>query len=131
MILGEDGFYRKGVWKLKKYERGGIELLIPDDARPSPFYEVLVRAADLHHRKNTNYAGIGDDPFRNFRESEDFGIPAWKGVLVRMSDKWMRIKNLVGGVPDKVGEGLSETLIDLLVYSGLCMNLIDEEKKHG
>jgi len=104
------------------YKASNITLDIGDN-RPSPFYDILVRAADIHARKNLNYAGMGDDPFKNFKECEDFGIPAWKGILVRMSDKWMRIKNLANGMPDLVGESLEDTILDLLVYSGidLCM----------
>jgi len=35
----------------------------------------------------------------------------------------MRIKNLANGMPDLVGESLEDTILDLLVYSGidLCM----------
>jgi len=104
------------------YFCGNITLDV-GDSRPSPFYKVLVEAAELHARKNHNYAGIGGDPFRNFRECEDFGIPSWLGVLVRLSDKWSRIKNLASGIPDRVGEAIDETLMDQGVYSliGVCL----------
>lgn len=96
------------------------------DGRPSPFYQILAEAGDLHSRKNLNYAGETPDPFRNFRESEDFGIPAWKGVLVRESDKWMRIKNLSSGIPDMVGESLEDTMMDLGVYAFIMLALFRE-----
>lgn len=107
------------------YTCGNISLDIGDN-RHSPFYTVLVAAADLHARKNLNYAGDGDDPFKNFRECGDFNIPAWKGVLVRLSDKWSRIKNLAKGLPDKVGESLEETLMDNGVYSFIAVCLLRE-----
>jgi len=109
------------------YSSGDITLDIGDN-RPSPFYNILVQAADTHARKNLNYAGAGNDPFRNFRECEELNIPAWKGVLVRLSDKWMRIKNLAGGVPDRVGESLEDTLLDLGVYSFITICLLREAR---
>lgn len=66
----------------------------------------------LTKRKNADYAG-DSDPFRNFRE---FGT---MGFLVRMSDKWSRIKNLVGGdkAPQVKDETVEDTLLDLATYS--------------
>jgi hypothetical protein len=107
------------------YEVGSM-VLNTGENRHSPFYEILVRAADTHARKNRNYAGDGANPFKNFQECEDFNIPAWKGALVRMSDKWMRIKNLAKGIPDLVGESLEDTLLDLGVYSFICICLLME-----
>lgn len=107
------------------YEFNGITLDIGEN-RPSKFYEMLVKAADTHARKNLNYAGDGDDPFRNFRECEEFGVPTWKGLLVRMSDKWMRIKNLAKGIPDLVGESLEDTIKDLGVYSMITLAVLLE-----
>ena len=94
------------------------------------FYALLDEIKDLHDRKNSNYAGDGGDPFANFRECEDFGIPAWKGVLTRMSDKWMRIKNLADGIEDKVGESMIDTLTDLAVYSLICRILVEEAQEN-
>jgi len=66
----------------------------------------------LTKRKNADYAG-DSDPFRNFRE---FGT---MGFLVRMSDKWSRIKNLVGSdkAPQVKDETVEDTLLDLATYS--------------
>jgi len=107
------------------YQCGNISLDIGDN-RLSPFYAVLVEAADLHARKNANYAGDGDDPFKNFRECWDFNIPAWKGILIRLSDKWSRIKNLAKGIEDKVGEAIDDTLMDNGVYSFIAVCMLRE-----
>ena len=55
------------------------------------FYKLLEEIAELHSRKNHDYTPSGD-PLANFRMCEKFGIPAWKGVLTRMSDKWSRLQ---------------------------------------
>lgn len=90
------------------------------------FYTLLEEIADLHARKNADYSGT--DPLSNLRMCEAFGVPASLGVLVRMSDKWSRVVNLVrkgmqGEVKD---EGLADTLRDLSVYSLLAIILLEE-----
>lgn len=94
--------------------------------RSPKFFECLMNMADIHNRKNANYAGEGNDPFANFRMCEQFScpncgdkIPAWLGVAIRMSDKWSRFANLLGGVKDQVGESILDTDIDLSVYANI------------
>jgi len=94
---------------------------------PSPkFYELLEQIKNLHDLKNSDYA-TDQDPFSNFRECERFGIPAWKGVLVRMSDKFCRICNLVKKDEIK-NEPLEDSFMDLAVYSLICLLLYKETK---
>jgi len=84
--------------------------------------------ADLHSRKNSDYAG-SQDPLSNFRRAEQFGIPAWKGALVRMSDKWSRIVTLATKEQAEVrDESFEDTLIDLAVYSLLTIILRKRSK---
>ena len=88
------------------------------------FYELLGEMARIHAIKNLDY-GAGA-PFGNFKFSEDItGIPAWKGALVRLTDKWGRIKSLVtrNEGPYVKEESLRDTLIDNAVYSLLIITL--------
>ena len=86
------------------------------------FYELLDEMAELHNKKNHDYAG--KDPLSNLRE---FG---WKGVVVRLGDKWRRIKNYTKQGELKVKEeSLKDTLIDNAVYSLLCIILYEDEKE--
>ena len=88
------------------------------------FYELIGEITALHDRKNADYAKDAD-PLSNFRQAESFGIPAWKGVLVRMSDKWSRIQELTNGkVPQN--ESLRDSLIDLAVYALIDIILLEE-----
>ena len=92
------------------------------------FYVLLDELAKLHSRKNHDYAG--HDPLSNFNACEDFGIPPWKGCLVRMSDKWNRIKNFARSDSLEVAdETIEDTLKDLAVYSLLCILLHREWTK--
>jgi len=93
------------------------------------FMELTEKMKDIHIRKNAGYAGDCPDAFKNFRESEDFGIPAFKGCMVRMSDKWSRIKNLTKNPDnDMVGESIKDTLIDLSNYCIIAYCLYEEEE---
>jgi len=87
------------------------------------FFELLKEMRELYSVKDRAYSG--EVPLSNFMESEKLGIPAWKGVLVRMGDKWRRIVNLAG--KEDVGdEKLRDTLLDLAVYSLICIILLEE-----
>ena len=91
------------------------------------FYELLDIIADLHDRKNANYAKDGD-PLSNFRMCEEFGVPATMGTMVRISDKYSRITQLMKGKKDEVGESIKDTLQDMAVYCLLEIILIEEEE---
>jgi len=91
------------------------------------FYTLLEEIADLHSRKNHDYAG--GDPLSNLRLSEQFGIPAWKGCLIRMSDKWSRLVQLANKDQALIkSESIRDTLLDLASYALLCVILREETK---
>lgn len=92
------------------------------------FYTLLKEMEDLHDRKNENYSE-DKDPLSNLRASEAFGIPGHLGTMVRMSDKWSRLVQLMNGKQDKVGESMIDTLKDLAVYSLLEIILLEESEK--
>lgn len=95
------------------------------------YYQFLEKAAGIHHRKNQDYAGNGD-PLQNLRESEQFGIPAWKACLIRISDKYSRIRTLtLKGEQNAqvVDESLDDTLFDLANYALLTLVLRAEDRR--
>lgn len=95
--------------------------------------ELLGELSALYARKQSDYSGPGYDPFKNLRRSEAIGIPAWKGAVVRMMDKWSRIETLIikedsGEGPAVVDETLIDTLRDNAVYSLIVIALYEDEK---
>lgn len=84
----------------------------PRERYLNTFKELIDEMYALTQRKNADYAGE-KDPFKNFRE---FGTT---GFLVRMSDKWSRIRNLLssGKAPAVKDEKVEDTLLDLATYS--------------
>lgn len=93
------------------------------------FYSLLCEMAELHSRKNHDYAGAGD-PLRNFRKSLEQGIEPWRGVMIRLSDKWSRLESFCK--QDKLAvkdESVEDTLLDNAVYSLIAI-LLRKEQKH-
>ena len=55
------------------------------------FHELLETMRSIHNSKNADY-GNGKQ-LGNFEEAKDFGVTPFQGVLVRLSDKYSRIKS--------------------------------------
>jgi hypothetical protein len=103
-------------------------------AESKRYIELLEEMKDLHRRKNDGYAGIeAEDPWVNFRMSEKFGVSAFMGCLVRLSDKYIRVTNLAKDENcDRVGENIKDTLFDLSAYALIAICLYEEmEEKNG
>jgi len=92
------------------------------------FYELLLEIAELHARKNKNYA-VDGNPLSNLKECSKFGVRPSLGVLIRLSDKWSRLSELSKGKVDLVGESIKDTLFDNAVYSLLMVILLEEEQR--
>jgi hypothetical protein len=89
------------------------------------FYQLLEEIAELHSRKNHDYAKTGE-PLSNFTRSRALGVEPWRGVLVRMSDKWSRIEQLASGKTAK-NESLRDSLVDLAVYALIDVLLLEDQ----
>lgn len=90
------------------------------------FYQVLEEAARMHDRKARDY-GTDEDPLANVRASEDFGIPAWLGTIVRGNDKVRRLMAYAKN-GTLANEGVEDAMLDLLVYAGLALVLYRESQ---
>jgi hypothetical protein len=95
--------------------------------RNPKFHALLDEVRTLHDSKSHDYTP-DSDPLSNLRKCELMGVPAWKGVLVRLTDKWSRIEQLSNGKVPK-HESLRDSLIDNAVYSLLCVILLDEQTR--
>jgi len=93
------------------------------------FHKLIDTMRDIHNRKNADY-GAGKQ-LGNFMEAEDFGVEAWRGALVRLSDKYSRIKSLANRLNQEgevKNESFEDTLIDLANYALLTIVLYKERK---
>lgn len=83
------------------------------------FGKVLQDMLTITSQKNKDYAGISaSDAFRNFKLSEVVGVASVEeGFIVRMLDKVQRAANLLKQDNAVVDEKITDTLLDLAVYS--------------
>jgi len=70
----------------------------------------------ISEAKNSDYAN-SDDAFANFRACEMLGIDSDIAILVRMTDKMMRISNLLSRPAQVKDESIYDTLSDLANYA--------------
>jgi len=71
----------------------------------------------IHAIKGHDY-GDRERPYQNCRISEEMGIPAWKGVLIRLSDKVERLCAFARQGELKVkDESIKDTCIDAANYA--------------
>lgn len=96
----------------------------PDGGDPR-FRALLSEILALHIKKGADY-GSGADWFANCRGSEALGIDAWKGVLIRMGDKMIRLHNAAKGV-ELQNESVQDSMMDLANYSLIALVLFNEE----
>lgn len=95
------------------------------------FYEMLEAMAELHSRKNHDYAGTSD-PLKNLRACKRLELKPFMGVMVRLQDKWSRLEEFVkSGKLMVKGESVKDTLMDNAVYSILAIILYEEEEKYN
>ena len=96
-------------------------MALPD----SRFHEVLQELAALYEKKVEDY-GRGKDVFANVKAATEFGIPAYKGALLRLNDKVHRLKSfcLNGHLAN---EGVEDNLLDIGAYAIIGLILFREE----
>lgn len=96
-------------------------------ASADDFYSVLDEIKELHDRKQADY-GRPADPFANVRASEDWGVPAWVGTLIRATDKMRRLQTAAQGSTLQ-NEGIEDSLLDLATYSLIALVLYREDQE--
>ena len=84
--------------------------------------DIFQKLIELHKAKDADYSGEGGS-LSNFRICEDFGVPAWKGAAIRLSDKWSRFMSLMGKDAAVKGETIEDTLRDIAVYAVIVLAL--------
>ena len=112
-------FLKKGV--STKLDEAVLGDLPGTSMRNPDFVGLLDEMRRIHDKKSHDYAEQ-DDLYKNFKECEDMGIPAWKGIVIRMTDKMSRVKGFCKrdnlAVDD---ESIEQTLLDLANYSLLAI----------
>lgn len=76
---------------------------------------VLAEMLRIHSEKSNDY-GSDSNPFANIELCEQAGYPAYKGVIVRMGDKYSRLLNVLC---DKLlkNESAEDAFLDMATYA--------------
>lgn len=88
--------------------------------------ELYTTNVQISMRKNADYANE-NDPFQNFRASETLGIPAEQAIIIRMSDKLVRVSNLISRPAQVADETIFDTLSDLANYSMILRMYLEQK----
>lgn len=84
---------------------------------------------ELIRMKNADYANDGD-PFGNFTLCEEMGLaPTEVGMMVRMTDKFQRIANLLTRDPAVTEETIYDALSDLANYALILRVYLEQKRK--
>ena len=92
------------------------------------FSMLLDKMKQIHDAKSADYAN-SEDRFSNFRTCEMMGLPAWKGIIVRLGDKFSRISEFAKKETLEVkDESFEDTCIDMANYSLLLLQAYRDYK---
>ena len=100
-------------------------------ARNKEFDDVLDELKMLHDAKNHDYA-TQENPYKNLEKVLSIGIEPWRGIVIRLMDKFSRLEEYcVKGEFAVKGEGIVDTFKDIANYSILAMILFRKEQKQA
>ena len=86
-------------------------------------------ALEIMTKKRHDYSGL-EDPFRNLRDAEFMGVDPLKGVMVRIMDKFARVRSFIEQGELKVkDEAIRDTLVDVLNYTCILAAMIEEQQQ--
>jgi len=98
--------------------------------RPDIFAE-MVKMAEVSLAKGHDYSGEGKTFQDNLHAAEEFGMPAWVGVALRMNDKMARLKSFARqGELQVKDESIEDTFRDLALYGILGLIVYRTRKGH-
>jgi hypothetical protein len=90
------------------------------------FAAILREVQEMHDRKSRDY-GREKDPYYNIRGSEEFGIPAWVGAVLRANDKMKRLQLAAQG-GTLANEGVEDSLLDMITYLTIALDCYRKER---
>ena len=97
-------------------------------ARNKEFDDALDELKMLHDAKNHDYA-TAENPYKNLEGVSRIGIEPWRGIVIRLMDKFERVEQYCtnGDLAIK-SEGMEDTFKDIAVYSTLAMILFRKQQ---
>jgi hypothetical protein len=130
VVIGDESHLFNSIFQhFKEFILWLIAQRALDGLQADDYNKVFQDAEDLHKRKNAGYAGIGAvDHWANFRMAEWFGLSPLVRCLIRMTDKLIRVKNLMKSPEaDQVNESIKDSLYDMAIYALISICLLEEK----
>lgn len=94
--------------------------------------DMCEKAYRITKKKNTDYAGGGDNALKNFMAVEYLGIcESERGILVRLTDKLSRLAHIIDRPPVVVEESLEDTCLDMVNYAILLLAQRKDKRNGG
>ena len=98
-------------------------------ARNREFDDALDELKMLHDAKNVDYSTL-ENPYKNLQATERIGVEAWKGIVIRLMDKFSRLEEYcVKGELAIKSEGIDDTFAGIAFYSILARILFRKEQE--
>ena len=100
-------------------------------ARNPDFKDALDELKMLHDAKNHDYA-TAENPYKNLEGVSRIGIEPWRGIVIRLMDKFERVEQFCRSGEFAIkSESLEDSFKDIAIYSTLAMILFrkDQEKQ--
>jgi len=94
---------------------------------------IFTEIMELTRRKNADYTGGGDteNPFANFDGAAELGVDPIVGLVVRMGDKFQRIKSFarLGKLEvTEEGDSIEDAFRDIIGYSALVLGMFERRR---
>ena len=97
-------------------------------ARNRAFDDKLDELKMLHYAKNHDYA-TEENPYKNLEGVTRIGIEPWRGIVIRLMDKFERVEQYCSNGELAIkSEGMEDTFKDIAVYSTLAMILFRKQQ---
>lgn len=88
----------------------------------------LDRIKSIIAAKNNDYTAASDSAFANFESTPDLASP-FSGVLIRMGDKFQRLKTYAAkGRLEVAGEGVEDAARDIIGYALILLGMLADAK---
>ena len=96
--------------------------------RNREFDDALDELKMLHDAKNHDYA-TAENPYKNLEGVARIGIEPWRGIVIRLMDKFERVEQYCrSGELAIKSEGIEDTFKDIAIYSTLAMILFRKQQ---
>ena len=97
-------------------------------ARNKEFDDALDELKMLHDAKNHDYA-TAENPYKNLEGVSRIGVEPWRGIVIRLMDKFSRVEEFC--VKEELAvkqESIEDTVMDIAIYSVLAIILRRKSK---